>query len=60
VSVYYWQRAVAAIDKKRLEVAFQPVPEDPDDPIWKEVERLAWLEDFAHASMRMAEEAEIF
>ena len=100
MSVYYWQRAVAAIERRRerlcryrmpdfyraipriLEGAAigegrndvhyfeipptvtldgEPkVPDDPNDPIWREIERLLWLERFARISLQMAEEAEIF
>jgi hypothetical protein len=60
MSLYYWGRALAAVDKKRLKLVRQDVPEDLEDQAWREVERLTWLEEFARASLHMAEEAEIF
>ena len=60
MSIYYWQRAVAAVDRKRLEMAHREIPEYEDDPVWREVEHLAWLEQFAQAALRAADEAEIF
>ena len=55
----YWHRAIAAIDRRRLELMRRDVPEE-DDPIWGEVEHLLWLEKFAQRSLLAMEEADIF
>lgn len=60
MSAYYWGRALAAIDRKRGELIGGGIPEDPGDPVWRELENWQWLEEFAQASRRMVEEAEIF
>lgn len=58
-ATYYWQRATAAVEKRRLELARRDVPEE-NDPIWQQIENLNWLEQYAVAGLHMAEEAEIF
>lgn len=58
-STYYWQRATAAVERRRLELARRDLSDD-NDPIWQQLEHLNWLEQYAAAGLHMAEEAEIF
>jgi hypothetical protein len=60
VSVYYWQRAIAAVERRRVDLSYREIPEYEDDPVWREIEHLAWLEQFAQTALRAADEAEIF
>jgi hypothetical protein len=60
VSVYFWERAEQAVDRRRAELIRRDVPEDENDPVWRELDKLAWLEQFAKAAHQMADDAEIF
>lgn len=59
MSTYYWERAQQAVDRRRLELARRDIPEE-DDLVWKEIDRLNWLEQLAKAGLQMAEDAENF
>lgn len=58
LSEYYWKRAISAIGKRRVKMADGQVPDSEDSPVWKELEKLMWLERFARASRKMEEEVE--
>jgi len=53
---HYWDRALAAIDRKRSRLH----GDAEDDKIWRELERLQWLEEFARRARGLAEDAEVF
>lgn len=60
MSTYYWERAQQAVDRRRAELARREVPEDENDPVWRELEHLNWLEQLAKVGHQMAEDSEIF
>ena len=55
----YWRRAIAAVDRRRAELARKELPEE-DDPVWREIEHLNWLEIFAKTSLEEMEAFDIF
>lgn len=59
MTIKYWHRAIAAVDRRRTELAGCEVPEE-DDPVWRKIEHLNWLEVFAQISLAAMEEFDIF
>ena len=57
-STYYWDRALMAIEKRRRWLRL--LSEDDEDLVWKEVNRLTWLEQFARQARQMTEDMDIF
>jgi hypothetical protein len=61
LSEYFWSRAFSAIERRRGKLADGQIPDSEDSPVWKELDKLMWLEQFANASLRMEREvADLF